>query len=70
MIFLTILFYGIDTAYEAIPLYKEKQRRDFWVNLFLELCSFTAAVLITFGIPIPSPSEPIKNIVLSLFGSR
>lgn len=68
MIFLTILFYGICTAYEAIPLYKEKQWRDFWVNIFTEICSFSVAVLITFRIPIPSPSEPIKNIVLSLFG--
>ncbi|WML53028.1 hypothetical protein RCG17_27440 [Neobacillus sp. PS3-12] len=70
MFLLTILFYGLLLTYEFIPLYKQKQWRNFWVNSVLALCSFTIALLLTFGINIPSPSEPIKNMVLSLFGGR
>lgn len=67
MIFLTVIGYGLLLVYESIPLYKQKQWRDLWINSFLAFCSFTCAVLLTFGIKIPSPSEPIKQVVLLLF---
>jgi uncharacterized BrkB/YihY/UPF0761 family membrane protein len=70
MILLTILFYGLLLTYESIPLYKQKQWHDLWVNSFLAICSFTIALLLTFGIEIPSPAEPIKNVILSMFGGK
>lgn len=68
MIFLTIMSYSLLAIYESIPLYKQQQWRDLWVNSFLAVCSFTTALLLSFGIKILSPAEPIKDIVLSVFG--
>lgn len=67
MIFVAILGYSLLAAYESIPLYKQKQWRDLWINSIFAVCSFTIAVLLTFKIKIPSPAEPIKQIVLFLF---
>lgn len=68
MIIITIFFYGLLAAYELIPLYKQKLWRDLWITFLLGGCSFTFAILLTLGIKVPSPSEPIRQVVSLIFG--
>lgn len=68
MFVIPFLVYSILAIYEFIPLYKQKLWRDFWVNASLGLCSFTIALLMSFGIKIPSPVMPIQKLIVSLLG--
>lgn len=70
MIVLTILCYAILGVYELVPLYKQHQFRELWLNFVIGTGSFTIAILISLGVQIPSPAEPIKQVVFSLIGSR
>jgi hypothetical protein len=68
MIVLIIIGYSLLALYEFIPLYHQKQWQVFWVNATFGFCSFSIAILLSFDIKVPSPSEPIKNIVLFVIG--
>jgi hypothetical protein len=68
MIVLIIIGYSLLALYEFIPLYHQKQWRELWVNAVFGFCSFTIAILLSFDIKIPSPSEPIKNIIHFVIG--
>ncbi|MDP4087208.1 MAG: hypothetical protein Q8934_21840 [Bacillota bacterium] len=64
MIVLIIIGYSLLALFELIPFYHQKHWREFWVNAGFGFCSFTIAVLLSFDVNIPSPSEPIKNMVM------
>ncbi|MDP4090519.1 MAG: hypothetical protein Q8930_14810 [Bacillota bacterium] len=68
MIILVMLGYVILGIYEFIPLYKQKQWPDFWVNAALGATSLIVAVLLSVGIRIPSPEAPIREMIISIFG--
>lgn len=59
--------YALLGAYELIPLYKEKQWRDFWVTAGLGGMSLAMAVLINLHVQLPSPAQPIREFVTALF---
>jgi hypothetical protein len=68
MILLIVAVYALLAVYEFIPLYKQKLWKDFWSNAVLWTLSFTAAILLSLNIKIPSPSPFIKNMIGSIMG--
>ncbi|MCT8978634.1 hypothetical protein N4T77_18760 [Clostridium sp. CX1] len=68
MVLLVVVAYALIAIYEFLPLYKQKQWRDFQVNSVLFFLSFVIAVLLCFKVHIPSPAEPIKVLITSVFG--
>lgn len=65
---LAILGYCVLAVYDLRPLYKQKLWRDFWVSAVLGALSFTIAVLLCLNVKIPSPAQPIREFITSLFG--
>jgi uncharacterized membrane protein len=68
MIALVHIGYGLLAVYEYIPLLKQKIWKDFKVNLVLGIISLVTAVLLCFGVKIPSPEAPIREVITSIFG--
>lgn len=68
MLILVIIAYIFLSIYELIPLYKQRLRNDFFVNLILEIISFTFVILLCFKVVIPSPEKPIRELITSIFG--
>lgn len=68
MFALVIIGYGLLVIYEFIPLYKKKIWHDFWTNAILTGLSFTSAILLSLDVEIPSPEEPIRDLIVSIFG--
>lgn len=68
MFVLVLIAYTILVIFEFIPLYKQKLWRDFWVNIVLLIFSFSIAMLLSFGVKIPSPANPIKDAITSIIG--
>ncbi|MBM7686375.1 MAG: hypothetical protein JG775_2031 [Defluviitaleaceae bacterium] len=67
MFVVVIIVYIALLTLEFISLYQKKYWKDLWVNLTLGSISFIIALMISFHLYIPSPADPIKKIVLSLF---
>lgn len=68
MFILVIIGYSLLAIYEFIPLYKQKLWRDFWVNTAIGIFSFTIALLLSLDVRIPSPAQPIAELIISIFG--
>lgn len=68
MAIVVVVLYIMLAAYEFIPLYKQNQKKDLFVNGALFLVSFAVAILLCIGVVIPSPAEPIKEFITSIFG--
>ncbi len=67
MFILVFLIYVLLAAYEFIPLYKEKKWVEFVLGAALWLASLLIAMLLCFNVEIPSPAEPIKKLMNSVF---
>lgn len=68
MLVLIIIVYAMLALYEFVPLYKEREVNTLVINGVLFLISFITAVLICLGVSIPSPADPIKKVITSIFG--
>ncbi|MDF2557247.1 MAG: hypothetical protein K0R71_1075 [Bacillales bacterium] len=68
MFLLPILGYILLFFIDFKPLYKQKRWSDFWVNTFIGVVTFTMAMLLSFGVKIPSPEKPIRELITMLFG--
>jgi hypothetical protein len=68
MFILVILAYALLAIYEFVPLYKQKLWRDFGVNAALGIFSLAVALLLSFDVKIPSPEQPIREFITSIFG--
>ncbi len=68
MIVLIVMVYALLIYLELVPLYKNKQWHEFWVTTFLVVLSFGMAAVLSFGIKVPSPSEPIAKVVTFIVG--
>lgn len=68
MFVLVIIGYSFLSIYEFVPLFKQKLWKDFWTNAILGVFSFTIAMLLSFNIKIPSPEQPIRELITSIFG--
>lgn len=67
MVIVILAAYALLGVYELIPLFKQKQWRDFWVNITLSTVSLAVAVLIGLHVQLPSPAQPIREFILTLF---
>ncbi|MCB2305342.1 hypothetical protein LGL08_03885 [Clostridium estertheticum] len=68
MFLLIIIFYIIIMFIETVPLLKEKNRGKTILYFSLIIFSMTISILLSLGMQLPSPSNMIKNIVVSIFG--
>jgi len=65
---LPIMVYFILVVFDLLPLYKQKSRRDFWANALIGTVSFAIVMLLCFNVKIPSPEQPIRELITSIFG--
>lgn len=65
---LILMLYGGIALIEIPPLRKQKDKRKLILYTVLLAFSASISVLIGIGIELPSPSDPIKHIVTSIFG--
>jgi len=70
MFLLVIILYIIIIFLESIPLLKEKNRGKTIVYFSLIIFSMIISILISLGIQLPSPSNLIKNMIISIFGKN
>lgn len=68
MFLLVIILYTIVMFFEGFVLLKEKNNGKTALYFSLIIFSMTISILLSLGVQLPSPSTPIKNIVLSIFG--
>lgn len=53
---------------DLIPLFREKQWKVFWIYTIILFLDFILVILTALDVSIPSPSFPLKKIILSIFG--
>lgn len=70
MFLLVIISYIIVMFIETKVLFKEKNRAELIFYFSLTIFSMIISVLLTLGVHLPSPSNAIKNIVISIFGEN
>lgn len=68
MFLLIIILYIIVMFFEGIALLKEKNNGKTILYFSLIIFSMTISILLSLGVHLPSPSNAIKNIVVSIFG--
>lgn len=68
MVIVAAVGYSLLIIFDLKPLYQQKLWRDFWANGILFAISFTIALLISLKVTIPSPEEPIRQFITSIFG--
>ena len=68
MFLLVIIFYIIVIFFEIVVLLKEKNIGKIVLYFSLIIFSMIISILLTLGVQLPSPSNQIKNIVISIFG--
>ena len=68
MFLLIIISYIIIMYFETALLLKEKDRTKMILYFSMIIFSMIISVLLALGIQLPSPSNSIKNIVVTIFG--
>lgn len=68
MVAFVIIGYSFLAIYDLKPLYKQKLWHDFWASAVLGTFSFTIAILLCLNVKIPSPEQPIRELVNFIFG--
>jgi len=68
MFLLIIILYIIVMFFEGTKLLKEKNNGKTILYFSLIIFSMTISILLSLGVHLPSPSNAIKNIVVSIFG--
>ena len=68
LILLTVI--AIFSFNDLVPVYRKKQWKVFWVYAAAMALHVFVAVLIRNNVEIPSPAEPIENLIMFLFGQH
>jgi hypothetical protein len=68
MFLLVIVSYILIMFFETAPLLKGKNRSKIIFYFALIIFSMIISILLTLGVKLPSPSNLIKNIIVSIFG--
>lgn len=68
MFLIIIILYILVMFFESIPLLKEKKKGKIICYFSLIIFSMIISLLLSMGVQLPSPSNAIKNIVVSIFG--
>ena len=67
---LVIFVYVIILGFECIPLIKKKQIGEMILFFTLGISAMVISVLLTLGVSVPSPSDPIKRFIEMIFGKQ
>lgn len=65
---IVILLFVFVYLFDYKPVLKEGKKTEKIVHISIMSISFIVLILYSFGISVPSPTEPIKNVVSLLFG--
>lgn len=65
---IVILLFVFVYLFDCKPVLKEGKKTEKIVHISIMSISFIVLILYSFGISVPSPTEPIKNVVSLLFG--
>jgi len=68
MFLLIIIAYIIIMFLESVPLLKEKNNVKTIFYFSLVIFSMIISILLSLGVQLPSPSNQIKDIIVSIFG--
>jgi len=68
MVLLVIISYIIVIFFETVPIFKEKNRSKTIFYFSIIIFSMIISILLTLDVQLPSPSNEIKNIIISIFG--
>jgi len=52
---------------DIVPIFQKKEWKLFWTYIVVMGFAYVLAVMIAFGIKIPSPAGPLKMIVTMIF---
>jgi uncharacterized membrane protein len=69
-IIICLFFYAGVFVFDMIPLIKKKDGKVILIYLPIYLFTLAVNVLYGLGFDIPSPADPIKNLVSSIFGLK
>lgn len=68
MVIAIVLFYILICIIELVPLIKKKRKKEIWVYSSIITIAFTLSILLSMGVKIPGPTEPIKRFVFAAIG--
>jgi hypothetical protein len=68
MVAIVIIIYIIIVFVDQVTLFKNGEKRDFYVSAVMCLISFIIAILLALKIPIYSPAKPIESLVKFFLG--
>lgn len=68
IITLNTIVFLLFIIFDLIPIFHKKKWKVFWVYTILISFSYVIHILLTIGVKIPSPADPIKKLVSSIFG--
>lgn len=67
MIIICTAFYIFLIIFELIPIYRNKEWKLFWIYSIILLITYIVSVAYSLDIKLPSPADPIKNLVTFIF---
>ena len=56
--------------FDLVPLIHQKKWKVIWLYCIMIATAYTIHLLYELGVDVPSPSEPIKNLVLFILGIK
>lgn len=63
-------FYILFIVFELLPILKDKDKKLFYTYGIIAMSTYIAHVMLIVGIKIPSPADPIKNLIISIFNLK
>jgi len=67
MVCILILFLLVGFL-EIFYLYKQKQKKELALYSVMIIAALTISLLLSYGVKIPSPAKPIKQIITTIIG--
>lgn len=61
------LFYILLVVFELIQIYRSKNKKLFWIYSIILIITYIIHILFIIGVKVPTPAEPIKNIISKIF---
>lgn len=61
------LFYILLVVFELKQIYRSKDKKLFWIYSIILVITYTIHILYIIGVKIPTPAEPIKDIISRAF---
>ncbi len=70
MVALVVIAFLLIGIIEIVPMVKENQKKELVLYSVLFAAAFVLSILLSLGVKIPSPSEPIEHLVRAVTGIR